>query len=731
MGNLRFHRLADTNVNEMRYDLLNRPKTMLYFDGQTVTYDYELNGLRKSVTDARGVTTFGYDGQNRTNRITQPNGQAVSYTYDAAGNRASMTSPAGTLTYGYDAVNHLKTVSNTTSTLASYDYDPVGLRTRKLLLNGVQTDYTYDTLNRLTGIVSHKGPQIPLASYQSQLGVAGNRLSVTEQDGGRFDWTYDDTYRLLTETRTAGIPANLLVNGTATPTSGQQPGFVNPIGGGAENIPAVQPVQQVASTPTATATVVPPNASPAWQTTFSYDKTGNRLTKTESGTTTYYRYNNLDQLLCYGVNQAAVVGNCAGQSSQTYDLRGNLTTISDSINGATTYAWDAKDRLNSASVNGTQVAAFAYDYAGHRVQQVNGTNVTNYLWDELSPYGDVIQEFDAANVQTAAYVLGGTELIAQQRVGATQFYLQDGQMSVRLLTDGLGGVVNRYTYDAYGMTRENVGSATNVYQYTGQQWDGVIGLYNLRARYFTNGIMLSRDPYQGSTQSPSSLAKYIYALNNPVNFIDPSGRIALGLGGYSSSLNISRVVAFASAAGETVGFMAIACVKFFRIAAIVTILASVISDHFDTPNGLCFAGRRTLYHITGQSGVEGIWGSGELWPSLGADRARFGPGLYLTEISASDAAFATRDQVYTALNQGDLRPAGVWSPPSQVYAIKFSVPNTDQLKYDEMARPPFSRFANYHWEFSEITSYTGNPLTALTLQVPLPVGVRSIQFLGE
>jgi RHS repeat-associated protein len=92
-------------------------------------------------------------------------------------------------------------------------------------------------------------------------------------------------------------------------------------------------------------------------------------------------------------------------------------------------------------------------------------------------------------------VASGNELLAQTRSGATSYYFDDGQGSVRLLTSSSGGVTDRYTYDAFGNLLSSTGSTINPYLYTGQQFDSLTGLYSLRARYYdpTTGRFTSRD----------------------------------------------------------------------------------------------------------------------------------------------------------------------------------------------------------------------------------------------
>src|SRR6185436_1637533 len=57
------------------------------------------------------------------------------------------------------------------------------------------------------------------------------------------------------------------------------------------------------------------------------------------------------------------------------------------------------------------------------------------------------------------------------------------------------------------------------------QWDPDLHLYYNRARYLDvdRGRFWTMDSYEGSQQDPLSLHKYLYAHDNPVNGIDPSG----------------------------------------------------------------------------------------------------------------------------------------------------------------------------------------------------------------
>jgi len=461
VGNLVEHRLADGHFNAFDYDDMDRLTRVDYFDGQVVIFGYTAVGLRETVTDGRGVTTYAYDSRNRVTQITQPDGWTVAYTYDAAGNRLSMTTPVGAIAYGYDAANQLITVTDPEGRAFTYTYNDAGLRAQLSYPNSVTADYSYDQLDRLTGIVQRKGG-MTLASYTYTLGTAGNRLGVTEADGSSVEWTYDDAYRLLEETR--------LDSGGTVIT----------------------------------------------RTAYTYDPVGNRLSQVVNGQTTTYIYNELDQLTSVGAAQ------------YSYDGRGNLVQISDDSD-LTTYVWDAADRLVEVVLPGGTDIAYDYDADGQRVRQTIGTQVINYLWDEASLYGDIVLETDESGTPLASYVLGGAELLSQERNGTTSYYLHDGQGSVRAFADADGSITDHYRYTAFGALLEHQGATTNLYLYTGQQFNKLTGLYSLRARYYAplDGRFLSRDTAEVVLSDPVELNRYVCVANDPVNAVDPSGLQAL------------------------------------------------------------------------------------------------------------------------------------------------------------------------------------------------------------
>lgn len=80
-------------------------------------------------------------------------------------------------------------------------------------------------------------------------------------------------------------------------------------------------------------------------------------------------------------------------------------------------------------------------------------------------------------------------------------------------------------YDAFGTKTGETGTVDNKYLFAGEQYDSNLGDYYLRARYYDSdsGRFTRLDTYEGRLDEPLTLHKYLYAYNNPVNLIDPTG----------------------------------------------------------------------------------------------------------------------------------------------------------------------------------------------------------------
>jgi YD repeat-containing protein len=66
-------------------------------------------------------------------------------------------------------------------------------------MNGLRSQFTYDTLDRLKALTASKAGTTAVG-YNYTLAATGHRMSVTEANNRNVTWSYDGIYRLTNET---------------------------------------------------------------------------------------------------------------------------------------------------------------------------------------------------------------------------------------------------------------------------------------------------------------------------------------------------------------------------------------------------------------------------------------------------------------------------------------------------------------------------------------------------
>jgi RHS repeat-associated protein len=159
-----------------------------------------------------------------------------------------------------------------------------------------------------------------------------------------------------------------------------------------------------------------------------------------------------------------------------------------------------------------------YDAFGRRLEVNDNGAVRRFVYSGWN----LSNEFDGTNALRATYIAGlfPDSVYEIVRDGTRYYPLFDGVGSVAALTDATGAAVGRVRYSAFGVPQSS-GVTENAVSFTGHQFDVATGLVYARARYYdpTLGRFLSQDPEW-------AVNPYVYALDAPLEFTDPTGRAA-------------------------------------------------------------------------------------------------------------------------------------------------------------------------------------------------------------
>ncbi|WP_265446661.1 S8 family serine peptidase [Acetivibrio straminisolvens] len=394
---------------------------------------YDVAGNLVSQTDANGnTTTYEYNGLNQVKRVTYPVDNSmkysssapyqVNYQYDAVGNvRKEYDNLQKARIYQYDGRGLLQsqteqreavaadgTVTVSESITTSVKYDVNGNKRFEVDGNGNETEFIYDSLNRLEK----------------------TKIRVTNLDGISTHatiYTYDKNGNVLTETKSVQR-GNISSDGTVTTRYDELGRIIEKKDAYGKSIERI---------------VYDENSRQK----YSYDARNNK---------TEYVYDNNDRVI-------ETIDPEHHVTKQSYDYAGNLRTKTDGRNNVTTYIHDEFDRLWYVINAKGEKTRYTYDKNGNMLTQeilkTDGQNIDTV-------YISTTNEYNAANKITKRIDHGG------RTKGANGSYSYDYRkvVSYRYDPDGTlreeigrskndsqqNGAITTYTYDIHGRLKSQI-----------------------------------------------------------------------------------------------------------------------------------------------------------------------------------------------------------------------------------------------------------------------------------
>ena len=546
-----------SQTRSFAYDSLSRLTSATNPESGTIAYAYDNNGNLTQRTDARGVVTaYTYDRLDRlTRRSYSYTGSEtevrlettrVDYAYDSCGSYSrgrlcSVTAKKGatdvsrTAYNRYDALGRVLESTQRTggsSYTMAYAYDRAGNLIRQRYPSERVVDYVYDGAGRIAGVKTGiddwyaGGTGSNAVDYEPHGGVKQLLLGNGLWEQRRYNARLQPTRIGLGTTKTTGslTPAGsgLLLLDYSYGTSSNNGNVLSQRirVGTSLNQNQVYTYDALNRLKTAGET----GSGTAWSQTYTYDRYGNR--RVTAGASHGSNQTLTPQSTADIATATNRLAGLKGVNAVAYDAAGNLTADW----AANAFKYDGDNRLVAfdAPLGTDSDTTYSYDGEGRRVRKVVGGSsgvTTTYAYNVG---GQLLAEF------------GGT---APAQPG-TRYLTPDPLGSTRVVTAEDQSVLSRHDYLPFG---EEIGAALGnrdqasgvsgytasladgpAQKFTGKERDTESQLDYFGARYFGGaaGRFTSADAplVDQFAADPGSWNLYTYTRNNPLRFIDPTGR---------------------------------------------------------------------------------------------------------------------------------------------------------------------------------------------------------------
>ncbi|HEY0197053.1 MAG TPA: RHS repeat-associated core domain-containing protein [Rhodanobacter sp.] len=519
-------------VTSYTYDGLNNLKQRQSPDTGTSGDLFDAAGNRTQHTDARGVVTqYTYDALHRLTGTIYPahSGLNVTYTYDQTtpiagcptnfniGHLTGMTDASGTTAWCYTNqgdIREVRQVIHGVGYLHGYAYTAA----RRLIYlqypSGFELKYGYDTDGRVStiGYVQQSGPYgsytnstltplITAVSYAPFGPVTGYSWALGGQAVIR---TYDKNYALTDITSNAlnlHFQRDLL-------------GRIGAEGTG----PGASPLSESYQYDPLDRLKEFDNSAAMVEQSFTYNPTGDRLSKTETGQSA--------QVYGYQIGSHRLTG--VGATARTLDANGNTTAMTDPSGALIGLGYDDRNLLTTVTSGTSTIGSYQYNGQNVRVWRTitePSVGQAAMVYDPTGT-GNLYGEYFAADYREYVY-LNGIPVAAATDAGRAApgiSYLYADQLGTVRAVANTAAVVNYqwpWLNNAFGELPP-MGTGNYYTRFPGQYYDVETGLHYNGNRYYdpNTGRYLQSDPMG---LSGGQIDTYAYVGGNPLSYTDPFG----------------------------------------------------------------------------------------------------------------------------------------------------------------------------------------------------------------
>jgi RHS repeat-associated protein len=464
------HKLIDPAGGETvyGYDSKNRLITVTFPDSRTRSYKYEHPTFAFALTsiiepDGTVGAKFEYDALGRATTSELGGGVGrVSVAYNADGTTTT-TDASATRTRSYSDIAGLRVGNGITTSCSgcptqnnSVQYNAQGLVTQSISPAGLVSAFTYDTRGNLLTQRTAVGTAFERLTTTTWHATRNIPLSVNAE-GLTTTYTYDANYRVTQVAVSAGGPARI------TTYTYNAAGLLAQVDGPRTDVNDITTYTYDSFGQLLTTT------NPAMHVTRVLERDGHGRVKRIEYPSGQVRETTYDP-----VGRVLTTTFSARTTTYTYDVRGNLATVTDPDGLITTYLYDAANRvIGQNQSNGekmrytlddqgrqTKVDTFdaagvlasrsqtEYDGLGRLQRSINATGqATTYTYDAA---GNVTQTTDAlGNIVQMSYDTLNRPILVKDALGKTTATAYDAQGRVAAITDPNNSTTT-YTYNAFG-----------------------------------------------------------------------------------------------------------------------------------------------------------------------------------------------------------------------------------------------------------------------------------------